>query len=152
MPLATQRILFLDIDGVVLPLSQPARRRYEDYEPDRIPVSLRLLMDFLNQKTEIQIVLSSSWRMDNRFRHAQELLPAQLRYRMIGSTPVINNGRDRSEECTAWIASNFPDAAFAAIDDCSQLFPTNPRWLVLVDCRIGVNEAAIDSLHKILYS
>jgi hypothetical protein len=112
----SRRIIFLDIDGVVLPLSQPTRRRYEDYAPDQIPQPLQRLVALLDEYPQIELVLSSSWRVDYGIERARELLPGRHRQKLIGVTPVIGNGSDRGAECLLWLASQGPSMWIESVD------------------------------------
>lgn len=152
----SRRILFLDIDGVVLPLSQSAHRRYEDYAPDQIPLPLQRLVALLDEHAEIELVLSSSWRIDVGIEHARELLPNRHRQRLIGVTPLIGNGGDRGEECLRWITNQDVQSdqvgfVFAALDDCRQLFSSNFKGLVLVNARVGIEDDSIFALKQLLH-
>lgn len=143
-----RRILFLDIDGVVLPLSQPTRRRYEDYPADRIPESLQRLVALLDEHPTIKLVLSSSWRLDVGIERARELLPERHRARLIGATPAIGRSADRGRECQQWLAEQDGPCIFAAVDDCRQLYAVDTDWLVLVDARTGITDDAIVVLKR----
>lgn len=141
-----RRILFLDIDGVVLPLSQPTQRRYEDYPTDRIPEPLNRLVALLDEHPSIELVLSSSWRVDLGMERARELLPVRHRARLVGATPVIGRSANRGLECQHWLAEQDEPSIFAAVDDCRQLFAADTDWLVLVDARTGITDDAITLL------
>jgi hypothetical protein len=145
-----RRIIFLDIDGVVLPLSQPARCRYENFAPADIPLPLQRLTTFLDDYPSVELVLSSSWRVDYGLERARDLLPLRHRKKLIGATPMINNGRDRGEECLLWLADRKERCLFAALDDCRQLFASNINWLVLVDARAGIVDKTILELTRVL--
>lgn len=146
----SRRIIFLDIDGVVLPLSQPTRRRYEDYAQDQIPLPLQRLVALLDEHPEIEVVLSSSWRIDYGIERVRELLPARHRQRLIDVTPLIGNGNDRGEECLRWLADHGHAGAFAAVDDCQQLFAIDFKYLVLVNARIGIEDKSILAVKQLL--
>ena len=146
-----RRVIFLDIDGVVLPLSQPTRRRYEDCAQDQIPLPLQRLVALLDEHPAIELVLSSSWRIDYGIERARELLPTRHRQRLIGVTPLIGNGSDRGEECQQWLAEQEENCLFSALDDCRQLFAPDFKWLVLVNARRGIDDESICALKQALH-
>lgn len=150
MRASLRRILFLDIDGVVLPLSQMTRRRYEDYAEGQIPLPLERLVALLDEHPQIELVLSSSWRLDVGIERARELLPERHRAKLIGETPVVGSSDDRGKECLQWLAAFSEPYNFAALDDCRQLYAADTEWLVLVNARVGITDDAVIMLkHKL---
>lgn len=147
-----RKILFLDIDGVVLPLSKQTRRRYEDHAPDQRPKPLELLVQFLEKHTDLEVVLSSSWRMYIGLEGTRALLPQHLRHRLIDVTPVIDGGRNRALECNTWRCKQAPSAQFAVIDDCAALFGEGglPE-LILVDPCVGLDKQSLERIRELLY-
>jgi hypothetical protein len=145
-----RRILFLDIDGVVLPLSQMTRRRYEDYGEGQIPLPLGRLVTLLDEHPQIELVLSSSWRLDVGIERARDLLPERHRAKLIGETPAVGNGNDRGAECLQWLAVQPADCLFAAVDDCRQLYAVGVAWLVLVNAREGIDDTSIQIIKRLL--
>lgn len=145
-----RRVIFIDIDGVILPLSQPQRRRFEDYMPGMIPLPLQRLIVLLDEFPDIQLVLSSSWRVDFGFERARDLLPIRHRNKMIGMTPFIANGSDRGKECLAWLAKEEEMYLFAAVDDYQELFSADIDWLVHVDACVGITDDTIRTLKQLL--
>lgn len=103
----------------------------------------------LDEHPEIELVLSSSWRIDYGIERARELLPARHRLRLVGETPVAGSSADRGSECLRWLAGR-EDCLFAAVDDCRQLFVTAFKWLALANARTGIEDESILALKQIL--
>lgn len=145
-----RRILFLDIDGVVLPLSQATRRRYEDYAEGQIPRPLARLVALLDEHSHIELVLSSSWRLDVGIERARDLLPERHRAKLVGETPLVGSGVDRGAECLQWLKAQSEASLFAAVDDCRQLYAAGFDRLVLVDARTGIEDVSIQAITRML--
>lgn len=144
-----RRILFLDIDGVVLPLSQPTRRRYEDYPEGRIPRPLERLVGLLDAHPQIELVLSSSWRLDIGIERARDLLPVRHRAKLIGEMARVGNSADRGAECRQWLVAQSTSALFVAVDDCRQLYAADFDRLVRVNARTGIEGESIQAIKRL---
>lgn len=137
-------LLFLDIDGVL----------HGDATPNLVHVPLfeRALIEM----PKLEVVISSTWRMDRSLSQLRELVCAELRDRMIGVTPVFEDGLDvggRRLEIEAFLRDNGLDAANAcwrALDDWPHLFGSDCSWLQTVDAQSGLSPKDVESL-KDLY-
>lgn len=124
-----QKLLFLDIDGVLHKLN--AYRTNEGFLEYK---------DFLfNVIGEIPVVISSSWRITYTLDELQNMLwPLNV----ISSTDVDREDMSscsRQMEIEQWIADNkmFSEADYRALDDMSELFKRDCNWLILCDNNQG---------------
>ena len=107
------KIIFLDFDGVLIPLS-----------PDGPPASAEAIgnLNLLVQLTEAKVVVTSNWR-NGRSVEQLEALPKSWGYKwsVLGKTQDSDGSRgvdeDRGELVESWLATNGPVDAFVIIDD-----------------------------------
>lgn len=69
--------LYLDFDGVMHP--------YQNGSLSRMP----LLAQWLHERPDIRVVVSSSWRQSHDVPALQKLFPKALRTRVVGVTPLL---------------------------------------------------------------
>ena len=133
------KVIFLDIDGVL---------NYRGVS-DVCPKAVSLLNDLL-EKTEANIVISSSWRIYmSMIRIRDELVGAGFGFpeRIIGSTPYVPE-RERGYEIKLWL-KQVPVDKFVILDDrddVGNLFP----FLVKTDTFIGLQQTHVDKALGIL--
>lgn len=147
-------ILFLDIDGVLHP--EPALSRHAFC---RLPLVEEILMDF----PQVEIVISSVWRLDWKEESVQiagmkEHFSLALRDRVVGVTPDHRQtpvsqapeglaGYLREWECLDWIRTHRPPGTpYLILDDRAWLFRPDNSHLMIVDCDDGFmphNEAEL---------
>jgi hypothetical protein len=107
---ATQRVIFLDFDGVVAPI-----RRWDHYE-ELDPACVRVLNEIV-ARCAADVVVSSTWRYGKTVAELQEMLDAQgFVGRVIGKTPTCPPGAHRGDEIAAWLAEHEADG-YVIIDD-----------------------------------
>jgi len=117
----TERLLFLDVDGVLNCLatcSSPSAIVTEGWPCPLAPALLRRLRRVL-EATGALVVLSSAWRMQeiSRVALAKGLLQVGIPLaRIVGSTPYLP-GRPRAHEVLQWLECYGPPAAWTAVDD-----------------------------------
>lgn len=138
------KVLFLDIDGVLNSfkwaiLNPPGLlfRTIQDIDPS----NMKVLVSFLNEKKDIQVVISSDWRklvsleeLKNIFSHFG--FPIE---RIIGYTPVHLNSHKRGEEISSFLKNNLVES-YVILDNDNFVEELSSR-LVLTD----PNEGLIDS-------
>lgn len=113
------KVLFLDIDGV---LNTPKLLKKFGY--DYIDPILTALVARIVNETKAEIVLSSTWRIEDKNKKLVEEALAQHYLEIYDSTPVITRQGgwesagwvERREEIQAWLDENRV-AKFAIIDD-----------------------------------
>lgn len=86
-------LLFLDIDGVI---NTPAGELYSEkapYKRELDPICLTVLEHLvLDQELDIQIVISSTWRINKTIDQLKEILGPRLAPKVIGKTPTSMRG------------------------------------------------------------
>jgi len=146
-----RKLLFLDIDGVLnsfqsaimehkykkLRMNYPASMHFGKFCP-LAQSNLKLIQDCV---PELEIVISSSWRVDKTVRELQHLLGYDgviNATRVIGKTPII--GRPRGIEIQRWFdwhTSGRSTGAFAILDDDDDMHPYED-FLVQTDSYHGL--------------
>ena len=115
--------LFLDIDGVLVPLERVPRPIALDKGPPR-PLNsdcVQRLIDTLDAFPAVQVVISSSWRLLLNIDELRAVFPAALAERIVAVTPEVSRP-DRIREIRAFLESN-NCAGFIALDDSGENFP-----------------------------
>ena len=124
-------LLFLDFDGVLSP-GISGTLIYRDK-----------LEKFLFQHTSIQVVLSTSWRIDYPFADLVAVFAEAIQPRIIGKTPDLEHTGQRAIreiEIKTWLKENNPRAKWVALDDDASLFSGNCPQLVLCETIRGLRE------------
>ena len=134
-------ILFLDFDGVLHP---------EHCHESRHFCCLSILEDALRQVPECQIVITSTWRLEQAYEDLLERFSPDIAAMIEGVTPrycdltnVPNTlvGYEREAECHAWLwANDVPHRRWVAVDDRSWLYRPFAKSLFLVCGRTGLTE------------
>lgn len=138
-------ILFLDFDGVMHPNNQP----------DLLFVWVPRLAMWLDAWPQVDVVISSSWRVAHSQHEMVELLGPVIGSRVVGCTPWIDEERDdnvypaakttvltheRQVQAEAWMAASWnPERAWVALDDMPYLFEADCGRLVVCAGRQGLS-------------
>ena len=102
----TQRILFLDVDGVI------CCNFAGKIEEDKLEQVRRIC-----HTTNSEIVLSSDWRRQANLMHRLQMTLASVGVRCVGATPQYPLfARVRPKEILAWVNKHHPKA-WVALDD-----------------------------------
>lgn len=128
-------LLFLDIDGVLHPVDRAAG----------VFSSKPLFEEAMREFPHIEIVISSSWRVDHTLDQLRGFFSSDIANRIIGVTPDFNiPGFDldyrylRQKVIEAWLKTNGrQDARWIALDDTDWMFRKDCRQLMLVDGKVG---------------
>jgi hypothetical protein len=103
-------VIFLDIDGVLAPISR--WDRYGDLDPACIQV-----LNEIVARCQADVVVSSTWRYGKTVEELQAMLHAQgFTGCVIDKTPTGMHGADRGEEIAAWLAER-DVSGYVIIDD-----------------------------------
>jgi hypothetical protein len=112
-------ILFLDFDGVMHPIDQHNLFCREEH-----------LARVLRKFPDVEIVISSSWRLTHSLQNMQSFFLTDMRSRVIGVTPIIdiegsvNCGCTRFLEIQKYLAdTGNQHRNWVALDDDASLFP-----------------------------
>lgn len=119
-----RKIIFLDIDGVMNSVNE-RKLHPEDfgkmYGIDPKPVAI---LNDLVKKTGAEIVLSSTWRLDDDYKEVM----AKAGINVIDRTPYLV-GEIRGEEIDQWLEEKGKDVdVYAIIDDDSDMLPFQPHF------------------------
>lgn len=115
------KVLFLDIDGVVN--NRATKDRFEGYigiDPELVAHIKEIVA-----KTNCSIVLSSSWRIQEKFR--EEVLRHGIAF--IDVTPNNRGLTDRGCEVIAWLEKHPEVDRHAILDDNSDFHKDQPLFL-----------------------
>jgi hypothetical protein len=135
------RILFVDFDGVLHPISVACTKFCQ----------LGLLAEFLREPCheDIQLVISSSWREAHSLAGLRDFFPPDLRDRIIDSTPVLeefDSDYRRGEEIEAWLGERSVGFWCALDDDLEGFSPRKRANLMPVDPATGLTDAILARL------
>jgi len=123
--------LFLDVDGVLHPRA-PGAEKF---------TAMPQLQQSMRRHPRMEVVISSSWREVFDFEDLVELFDEDLRDRIVGSTPVLEQDTEfiRQRECEQWMRTHCPPGQeWVALEDEKALFEPGCPWLLLVDGSKGL--------------
>ena len=145
-------ILFLDFDGVLHPNNQP----------DLLFVRVPRLALWLDAWPAVDVVVSSSWRVQHSQQEMVEMLARVIGARVVGCTPWAARQRDdnvysalrttvltheRQPEVQAWLAASWdPERAWVALDDMPYLFDADCGRVVVCAGRQGISRENVQEL------
>lgn len=119
-------ILFLDFDGVLHP--------YFLQNTDKHFMYINKLEKVLREYPKVNVVISSSWRINNSLEQLKQYFAPDIRNRIIGVTPEIKvsvfESRDgiREKEINLYLQENNLNNKWIALDDDKYSF-TNREYL-----------------------
>lgn len=131
------KLLFLDIDGVLHPCTAGTL------------IYMDRLEGFLRKHPEVQVVISSTWRLDHAWPDLMAFFSTDLQSRILGVTPedASGYGATREREITAWRqAHQCTSLPWAALDDDASLFSPGCPNLVLCETIKGIRPAQLTLL------
>lgn len=135
-------ILFLDFDGVLHP------------DPPIISAPLwcrsNLLIDWLDTRPDIEIVVSSTWRLSRSLQQIQALLPDRLATKLIACTGLVQEELfARQLECELWMKENRdPWINWVALDDRIWNFRPFEKRLIICNRSTGIDNNVIRQLEQ----
>ena len=154
------KVIFLDIDGV-LNSDKSTEDNYETHGHyhSMIPHEMHVKwLNYITNKTDASIVISSTWRMGcSNIRVLSHLLYlCGVTGDVIGLTPKLNN-QERGNEIQSFldnysnssIQNKFPITNFVILDDDSDMSHLKTH-LVLCDELIGLTKSDAEKAIKIL--
>lgn len=142
----TQKIIFLDIDGVLNRSLPPEDINKYKSDEDEAPRSLLLMecienLNWIIRETQSQVVLSTDWRQWCTIPDLQQQFEeAGFCGKIIGKTPIID-GVERGYEIMGWLHS-YGEAvqSFVILDDRSDMGPYSEQ-LIQTEWDIGLTRA-----------
>ena len=134
------KVIFLDIDGV---LNSKQDRFSWDIETDIHFIRLKRIVE----KTEAQIVLSSSWRMGNSGRDIVHKRLQQFGMDFIDVTPIFSV-QHRGREIADWLSRHEVES-FVILDDEGDMDELVDH-LVKTDMNVGLQDNDVDKAISLL--
>ena len=133
------KLLFLDFDGVLHPNFS---------KPTEYFSRVDALMEVVDTRiTELNVIISSSWRFHHSYEELLAKLPESLRLIVKGVTPQVGPGQyQRHREIHAYLRRNRSTPDWRALDDDLREFPKGCRELIACDGRVGVAEESANQL------
>lgn len=139
-------LLFLDFDGVL---------RRETSNPSRFDSDcLEIFETVVRQYANLEIVISSTWRLAIPLRELRKLFSPDVAVRIVGITPEIDEEEtyERYEEIKSYFAKKSIDnPQWVAIDDNPAHFPKHIP-ILLTDSTKGFDDECAIRLQNILDS
>jgi hypothetical protein len=146
-------ILFLDFDGVTHP--EPSRKADEF-------CALPLIEDVLRACTNVEVVISSSWRTVFNLEQLRGFFSVDLAQRVVGVTPSSKSTSDawlpsssvvyeREFECESWMRQNREwGTPWLAIDDRPHWFRPDCTDLLLTSSKVGFRQSDQATLREMI--
>ncbi|MDN3639154.1 HAD domain-containing protein [Simiduia curdlanivorans] len=150
-----EKLIFLDIDGVVHKLNSGTHMHWEQCMKDPtffLPELVARVLAIVGA-TGAGIVISSAWRRDFRVDQFNEVFDGKVvgvNGHFGGDFKEYKKGQIRYKECLTYIASNkLPTARWIAIDDQPKHYPGRNN-IFITDASIGITEAIQDDCIRYL--
>lgn len=152
--LGTMCLIFLDIDGVLHSVTAP---------DDALLSKLPLLETWLRTRPEVDVVVSSSWRLSHTLEQLQAYFSPDLRARVIGVTDLhwrsvyeemgevpLNDRHERELEVMRWLSRHGGSRPWAALEDERELYGPGCSNVVACDGRKDLTLAGLKELDRLL--
>jgi hypothetical protein len=138
--------LFLDFDGVL----------HAEFEGSPHFCKLPKLVDALDGFSEVQIVVSSAWRLRRSIEELRLLLGPIIGKQVIGATPELSAWEHgqylRQKEIEFWLRANAnPWDAWVALDDMASKFMPFCKQLIACDPLTGMEDTQVALLRERLF-
>jgi HAD domain in Swiss Army Knife RNA repair proteins len=131
-----EMVLMLDFDGVLHP-AQSGTLLY-----------LPMLESWLRKHGRIDVVISSNWKDRDSFSDLAALFSEDLRERVIGTTPTLQDAY-REEEVLALVA-RYDIRSWVALDDRPEGFPTTANRLIATEYFDGISPGHLALAEQVL--
>ncbi|MDI9337655.1 MAG: HAD domain-containing protein [Alphaproteobacteria bacterium] len=148
MPSLNLKIIFLDIDGVLVPLGSSHNSLDQWYDDSAYPfnVDCVIVLNEILEKTRAEIVLISTWQ----FMYDLETLQDIFKFNRVESLPIDSTkdyGNDKIEEVLNYIRDN--DIENYVVLDDKDLSKLGTHF-IQIDGTTGLTEDYIDAILNIL--
>jgi hypothetical protein len=144
---STIQILFVDFDGVLHPEFCHEAKHF---------IHRDTFEDVVRAFPHIELVISSTWRLQRPLHVLKDLFSNDVAARVIGTTPLYAEladvpdtleGYPREAECRSWLRQHGRAAQeWLAVDDRSWNFRPFNRNVFLVDGYVGLDASAAENL------
>ena len=140
-------VLFLDIDGVLIPLPTSGEQ-IDDPQPSREAIeNLNLLI----QITGTSVVVSSTWRVDRSVMELDALLKSWgFRFDVLDKTTQSGGDDDRAKDIQTWLDAHHGVENFVIIDDDRQELAALGKHLVMPKPDVGLQIHDVGEAVRIL--
>lgn len=139
--MTNRQIVFLDFDGVLHPQLTSISELF-----GRLP----LFEEWLVARLQVDVVISSSWRMAYDLEELRSFFSESLRSRVVDVTPAgADASGAREHQIRSWLQANAHGAAWIAFDDSAWLFAGTER-LVLCSPDLGLQTQNLDEADRLL--
>lgn len=129
--------IYLDFDGVLHP--RPSKAGPFEF--------IHLFEGILREFPHVEVVISSSWRIDFDFDTLQGFFAEDVCHQIIGVTPDLP-GRLRVDEVHAHLKESGYGGPFIVLDDAAGEFPQNYPPLILCETPVGLTSELLDELRS----
>ena len=128
IPRIKDRIIFLDVDGVLNSIEYCKHIKLSNNETYGVSRSLMNKLSILIESTESDVVLSSTWRLEKHKLIELKKELEKINVKIYSITPDLSNGQgDRVDEIYQWIENyNVKNLYWIALDDMD-LTRFNPK-------------------------
>lgn len=151
-------LIFLDIDGVLVP-----EKKFDNdvLEKNLMKFDSACLSEFetvLRRYTDVQIVLTSSWREIFPFSAIKALFSPDIAVRVVGTTPFLDPKRMathqfqylRYREVLEYLRQNHAEnSSWVAVDDIPEHYPSDAP-IVVTDAYLGFDQKSATALSEYL--
>jgi hypothetical protein len=157
------RVIFLDIDGVTVPMAFLqglfAAGKEFDHEVNK-DLQDPYKIDLLNQLKDIpglHLVISSTWRkhsnMPGVFMEQDVQIPLHLDWRTTDDYPLHQTGHApvpaRGWQIEEWMSRHREVVGYAILDDDSDMLPSQKRHFVQTTLEAGLMPEHVTELRKV---
>lgn len=138
-------LLFLDFDGVLHPQTEG-----EVVSREEAFCHLPKLEEILRNYPAVRIVISSTWREHFSLTQLRERFSADIRPRIVGTTPVHEyHSARRENEILEWLKENNEgEANWLALDDAIWQFKAHRDNVIACRSYVGLDEEACRILQE----
>lgn len=140
---------FLDLDGVI---NNYASLSYNIHIDQRCVAELNRIMLSLIDKYEVQIIISSAWRVG---RDVETIRYALWRSGMtqagliVGKTSTEHKGH-RGEQIQEWLDNNETDLYIIIDDESFDIYPYQKTNMIKTHMQSGINKQHYNQVHNLL--
>lgn len=129
--------IYLDFDGVLHPI--PTKAGPFEF--------IHLFEGVLREFPHVEVVISSSWRIDFDLETLQGFFAEDVSLQVVGITPNLALRR-RVHEIRAHLKESNYRGPFIVLDDAAGEFPKNYPPLILCETSVGLTSTLLDELRS----
>ncbi len=137
--------IFLDIDGVVRPLTN------DPYDLDSY--CIKCLERIVLENPSVNLVITSSWKLGLTLKEIRNYFPKSIAGKIVGVTPELRNKPKfyRQKEAMLYLKkAGKEDTTWVAIDDDDSAYNKNRCRLLLTDSDNGLDDESVEKFRALL--